>query len=145
MIKYLLIALLFLYNFSAYSSDYVDTESICAECSSEITGTITNLTCVYKHRDNLSLDRHINPVPIFVQTCSLNYSQNNQHSPSPISLPELIPASFDIPPVNEWPLFTLTQLKLLECHLKVWKQNNPGFDSNDIITIDLSQPCNGTI
>lgn len=115
----------------------------CTGCpSNEITGTITNLTCVYEHRDGLSLDRHVNPVPIFVQTCSLNYSQNAQRPPTPTELPELIPAPFDIPPVNEWPLFSLTQLDLLGCHLKVWKQNNPTFNPNDIITIDLTKPCN---
>ena len=129
---------------NTYRTVYREYFSNTDENRIEITGTITNLTCVYEHRDELSLNRHVNPVPIFVKACSWNYLPNIQHhlpTPSPFAPVELIPVPFKIPPVNKWPLFTLAQLDLLGCHLKVWKQNIPTFEPNDIITIDLSQSC----
>ena len=155
---------LILIGLSVGLSNFSKAQDETRDLLAEITGTITNLTCVYNNRNDISLERRVNPVPIFVKACSLNYPPNFQRSPNPypylyqkvelphpylyqkVELPdpyvELIPSPFYIPPIDKWPLFTLVQLDRLGCHLKVWIQKNPTFKPNDIITIDLSQPCN---
>ena len=124
-------------------SNFSKAQDKTRDSSAEITGTITNLTCVYNNRNDLSLERRVNPVPIFVKACPWNYPKNIPRPPaSHLVPPKLIAVPFEIPPVDQWPLFTLVQLDQLGCHLKVWKQKNPTFKLNDIVTIDLRQPCN---
>ena len=108
-----------------------------------IVGTQAELTCVFSYRDALSLGRLVDPVPIFVPSCIENYTDGVATDRTHAHLEHVrpIPHSGDIPPVAEWPVYSLAELDRIECRLDRWRADNPDATPTARIRLDLSKTC----